>query len=752
MSGWAVQQPQIPPELQSPQTTVSIRADSQERNQDVYKLTGHVEVIYRDMKLTADEATFNEANGNVRAKGNVTVTDPTSHLEADEAFYNVQTSMGWFTNGRGTVRARITPRARMLVTENPFYVRGRRVERLSESLFVIERAHVTSCDCEAKGWSISAGRARVEVGNRVITHNATFRLLRMPVFFSPATVNSIAREPRQSGFLLPHVGTSSQKGFIVGAGLFWAINPSADLLAGIENYSIRGIGRYGRFRAKPTQDSEIAIEYNGINDKGSGANRDVRATGQSIRAIGEANDLGHGFRGVVDVDYITSLAYRETWSGNFTEAVSSEARQTGFVTKSFGPYTVGAYASRYQNFLSAQQVPGNSVIIRETPSFSFSGMDNQFGKSPLYFAFDYSVAGMGRTEPGLEIPRLADRVDFHPEVTLRSKPFLGFHLTPILGLRATHYGTSVDSGSGAMGRLMGDLTVDLRPPPLERIFTQPRWGQRFKHVVETDIVYRLVRAHDAESLLDVVRYDQVDILAETNEFEYSLSNSLFVRKDVPPGQAEKPQARPLISWRISQKYYFDPTFGGALQPGQRTVFEPTISLTGFQFARGQHLSPVVSVLKFSPFTNYDTELRADISPNGGGILNAGITSHVRHGPYGLSLTDFFINRTAGLSTPVTPSGNLASLPSFHLLRAVASFGDTNRRGLSGAFGTDYNFTQRRALQAVSQVSYNFGCFALDFEFRRFSLGTIRRENQFRIALSLANVGTFGNLKPRERLY
>jgi len=116
------------------------------------------------------------------------------------------------------------------------------------------------------------------------------------------------------------------------------------------------------------------------------------------------------------------------------------------------------------------------------------------------------------------------------------------------------------------------------------------------------------------------------------------------------------------------------------------------------------------------------------------------------------LTDFFINRTAALSTSVIPSGNLSKLPSFHLLRAVASYGDVNRKGLSGAFGVDFNFAQRIAHQAVSQVSYNFGCFALDFEYRRLALGALRRENQFRVALSLANIGTFGNLKPREKLY
>jgi LPS-assembly protein len=86
------------------------------------------------------------------------------------------------------------------------------------------------------------------------------------------------------------------------------------------------------------------------------------------------------------------------------------------------------------------------------------------------------------------------------------------------------------------------------------------------------------------------------------------------------------------------------------------------------------------------------------------------------------------------------------------MRVLASYGEVSRKGLSGAAGVDYNFAQGIAHQVVGQVSYNFGCFAVDFEYRRFALGAIRRENQFRLAVSLANVGTFGNLKPRERLY
>ena len=745
------QQPEVPLELRDRRTTVSIRADSQEKDKNVYHLRGHVEVTFQDMKLTADEASFDESYGNVEARGHVTFADSASRLEADEAFYNVQTGTGWFSNGRGSLRAKVTPRPRMLITENPFYVRARRLERQSESTYIAFRAHVTTCECEETGWVISARRARVEVGDKVVTRDSFFHLLRIPLFYSPFMVNSIARHPRQTGFLLPHVGNSSQKGFIVGGGFFWAINPSADVLLGLENYSIRGVARSGRFRARPSATSDISVEYSGVNDKGSGRLRQSRAPGQSLRAIGQAKDLGKGFRAVVDVDYITSLAYRLTFTDNFSQAVTSEVHQTGFLTKNFGAYSLSFFASRYQNFLSAQRVPGNSVIIRQTPSVAFSGMDRQVADSPLYLAFDFSATGVGRTEPAFVTPQLAERVDFHPEITLRTKPFLGFHLTPSAGVRGTRYGTSLRAPDQPLNRLLGEFSLDLRPPSFEKVFSRPRWGYRFKHVIEPDIRYRLVRANDGDSLREVVRYDQLDIFAATNEIEYSLTNSLLFRKDVPEGEA-KPQARELISWRLSQKYYFDPTFGGALEPGQRVVFDPTISLTGFAFAQGRRLSPVVSVLKFAPFSNYDTELRADFDPAGGGVLNAGITSHLRHGPVGLSFTDFFINRTAALSTPLAPTGSASTLPSFHLLRTVASYGDTNRKGFSGAFGLDFNFAQRIAHQVVNQVSYNFGCFALDFEYRRFAVGGLRRENMFRIALSLANIGTFGNLKPRERLY
>ncbi len=740
----------IPPELQSQSSTVTTYADSTEKNGDVYELKGHVKVTYADTSVRADEITYNDATGEIVAKGHVSYTGPDAHLEADEAHYNVGTGRGWFLHAKGYVHPHLKPKPGVVEAGTPFYLQAKIVQRLNELAYKITNGRVTSCQCEKTGWSLSAHHADIQVGDKVVAHSAIFRFLRAPIFYMPVLIDSIAPKPRQSGFLLPSIGNSSQKGFIFGDGFYWAINRSADLTLGLQNYSKRGMGGSAEFRARPSADSSIDLNVFGVNDRGPGANPQLAAPGESIHASGEDDNLWGGFRGVVNIDYANTLAFRETFTNNFTEAVSSEARQMGFLTKNFGPYSADFYVSRYQNFLSTTGGAGNSISILHAPSFSFSGLDHRISNSPLYFSFDSSVGAVERSEPDFSTENLSTRLDFHPELALRLKPFWHIHVTPSGGFRFTRYGASLKPDHPGLDRVLGDFSLDIRPPSLAKVFSHPFHGYLIKHVIEPDITYRVVRATDPQNIMSIVRFDSLDTLAETNQIEYSLTNTLLVRKDVGPGQP-KPQARELVSLRLSQIYYFDPTFGGALEPGKQIVYEPTWELTGFAFARGRALSPLVSVLKLSPSSNYDTELRADFAPNGGGVLNAGITSNVHRGIWGVSLTDFFISRTASELVPIMPTEPLSQIPSYNLLRTVMTYGNVDHKGFSGAFGTDYNFVQGLSQQVVSQFGYHFSCFAIDAEYRRFNLGPLRKENEFRVAISLSNVGMFGNLRRREQL-
>ncbi len=750
------QQPEIPAEFKNPFNTVTVYADSQHGANNILTLTGHVEIDERGTSLFANEAVYDQSTGEIDAAGNVEFNNPKAYLEADHARYNVKTEVGVFTKVHGYLRTEPrVPRARVTVPmSNAFYVQAREVDRKGEDTYAIIDGRISSCEKERFGWWLSVHSAQVTLGEKAVSHDDVFHFLGLPMFYAPLLVHSAARVPRQTGFLLPEIGNSSQKGRIIGDAFYWAINPSADLLLGAQDYSSRGPAIIGRFRATPSGDSTFTVNYLQVNDHGYGPLPTERAPGESIHGIGEDDDLGWGFRGVVDVDYINSLAFRLTWSNNFNEAVSSEARQTGFASRSFDGYSLNFYAHRYEDFLSSIEVPNPAVIIRQTPSFDFGSVDHELGSSPFYLDFDTSAVGVGREEPGFSTPLLTERLDFHPEMTLQGPEFWGFHFTPTLGIEATRYGTSVLGPHDPLTRLLADVTLDLRPPSVERVFNRRFRHYRLKNVIEPDIRYNLVRAADPQQITDIIRFDETDVLAETSEFEYSLKATLYGRSDAASDEDDTPQARELMSLSVTQKYYFDPTFGGVLQPGTNNVFAPTLDLTGFAFAAGRHLSPVVTVFKVAPFSNFDTELRADIGPSGQGVLDVGVTSAVHRSNYSFEATDFFVDREQGLNVEplVLPVLPIPAMTSSNLVNARFIWGHSDHKGLSGAVGVNYNITAGLANALVGQLTYNFSCFGIDMGYNRFNLGPLRDENQFRIAITLSNVGSFGNLKERDQLF
>ena len=335
-------------ESKGPGKEIVVRADSQEKDKDTSHLRGHVLIVYEEMRVTADEASYDAASGEVMARGHVVFDDPQSHLVADEVHYNVLTQKGWFSNGVGYLHPKTSNRPHVLKTESPFYIWGRTVDRLDEDTYLVNHGRMTTCECAKDGWSLSAREARVTVGDKAVAHDAVFDFLGIPIFYFPIVVDSIARKPRQTGFLLPNIGNSSQKGYIIGDGFYWAINPSADLMLGVEDYSKRGLAELGEFRAKPSQNADFSVQYFGVNDKYSGMTEvpspvrgqpitePLRAPGESIHGTGKDDDIGDGFRAVANVDYVNTMAFRITWSGTYTEAVSSEAVQSGFIIQKLG--------------------------------------------------------------------------------------------------------------------------------------------------------------------------------------------------------------------------------------------------------------------------------------------------------------------------------------------------------------------------------------------------------------------------------
>ena len=126
--------------------------------------------------------------------------------------------------------------------------------------------------------------------------------------------------------------------------------------------------------------------------------------------------------------------------------------------------------------------------------------------------------------------------------------------------------------------------MDIRLPVFERVWDggETKW----KHVIEPYVDYRFVNG--VNDFGRFLRFDEDETLTDTNEIEYGITQRLYRRKG-------SDDAEEFITWHLSQKYFFDPTFGGALVPGQPNVFQTLDALTPFAFADvARRFSPIVS--------------------------------------------------------------------------------------------------------------------------------------------------------------
>jgi LPS-assembly protein len=443
--------------------------------------------------------------------------------------------------------------------------------------------------------------------------------------------------------------------------------------------------------------------------------------------------LPDGWRVVADVNELTAYILRLEFAPTFAEAVNSEVTSTAFATKNFDGFSVNFAANDYKNFLTAQ--PQTAVVIRQVPEARFHSVDQApWQRLPFYFGFDVLADAASRSDTVISTPAMVQRSMVAPDVTLPVNIGPWLHVTPTFTFRSMRYGAQQSDGSvvdQAIFRNDEEVQVDIRPPAFERIWGSAR--SRWKHTIEPAIVYRYVSG--INDFGDFLRFDENDTITDTNEVQYSLTQRLFHRVGANSGEQ-------LLSWSLVQKYYFDPTFGGALIPGQRNVFQALDSLTPFAFADTvRRLSPVVTDIKFSPTAHYDAELRADYDP-----LRHGFTT--REFLLGVNATSLIKFNVASFAVSASPTLQ----PPSDQIRGTISYGEMNRRGWNGALSAGYDIDQKLMQSEVAQLSYNGSCCGISLEYRRLTLGPVQRGNEFRASLVIANLGMFGDMRRREIIY
>jgi LPS-assembly protein len=815
-SGEAQNLPAAPSQLNEEEVT--IRALEQEKQGTLYKLRGKAEIHYGTYILYADSVDYNSDTGEAIADGHVLLEGGPNdeHIEATHATYNIHTESGRFETVRGTTGMQLRNARLTLTSSNPFAFSGRVVEKPGPDHYVVYDGTITTCELPHPKWEFSARQVNVEVGGKATIYRSTFFIRGVPVFYFPFATHPVQHRPRQSGFLIPNVGRSSIKGTILGEGVFLAIRRDMDATIGAEYFSTRGWAPQGRFRFEPSERSFAYVNVFSVLDHSS-----LDQGGTEVQVIAE-DDFNNHFRGVANIDYLSSFIFRVIFNDVFTQAINSEVKSEAFLSATKQGYFYNGSTQRYQNFESTN--PGDVITILHAPSFNSSSVDRQIGHSSFHWAYDAAAEGLSRKEcveqtstgckETLSTAALVGRLDLSPSV---SAPlfFHGWSFRPEVSLRDTLYSQRLLTTNGveatedkSVNRKALEGTFEVRPPVVERIFDREFLGRKWKHVVEPRVTYRYVTG--INNFADILRFDQRDILSNTNEVEYGVVNRLYAKRtsDAPedcgppgmpalitgrpgpptrvpwehPGQPRDtpcqaaPRTREIITWELAQKYFLDPTFGGALVPGQRNVFTTTADFTGIAFLTGtcpasppppapptpctdsnsntsRRLSPLISRLRIQPTTRAEAEWDIDYDFKKGRINASTVFVNYRIGLFTIGGGDAFLQSPNTSSS----SGTTTSPQTFNQYRLLFGYGHSNKQGLSAATNLGFDANLNSLQYAAVQTTYNWDCCGVILEYRRFALGSstatfTRNENQFRFTFALANVGAFGNLRRQEKLF
>ena len=765
---------------------VLIRADEQEKNQDIYKVRGNVEMRFRNNVLHCDQATYDSTSGQIVATGHVVYDGGAhnEHLVGTHATYDVSRDTGTFYDVTGSTGIKVKNQTMFLTSSTPFFFTGKVVDKLGPDLYRVHHGILTSCQLPKPKWEFHPATAVVEVGGDAKMYHSTLRIKGIPIFYFPYVQHPADNLGRKSGFLIPAIGQSNTKGTILGDAFYWAINRNSDAEIGGYYFSSRGWAQIGNYRNIGWK-YQFHTEYYGVIDEQGNPVSKQNQGGEELKVNGSIN-LPYGFRGVISVDYLSSYVFRLAFAQSFTEAINSEVRSSGFISKSWSGNFLGLEMSRYQNYQST--VNGDVIDIAHIPSFEMAGVENPIFNSKFMYTYDLAGEGVSRHEPGFQTQNVVGRLDANPNISLPT--FLnGWTFRPEAGVRETFYTERlIPSGSQtgiigvavaqALNRNVLLASMEMRPPSVAKIFDRKLFGYVLKHVVEPYAIYRYETG--INNFSNIIRFDYRDILADSSGVEYGVVNRLYAKKskssaecfehpkylpgDTPPADVAKKlaadktlcddksgPAREIVTWSIAQKYFFSPTFGGALVPNQRNVFDSSVDFSGIAFlTQPRNASPIVSRLLVRDGST-DFQWALDYDPVFHQVNASTIFVGQRLSPKWYVLGGQSYLHIPGEVIPATVNQVLAP-DIFNQFRVQAIYGALTGKGFSTAASMAFDVKNDFVQGATVQSTYNWDCCGLTFEYARWALGPVRNENAYRFAFSLTNVGTFGNLKRLQRIY
>jgi LPS-assembly protein len=545
-----------------------------------YVAEGNVVIIHSNTRLQADHVRFRSADMTAYASGNVFFQVENDTLTGDHVVVDLTTETGTVYEGL------------LFVEETNFYISGARIIKTGETTYSINQAKLTTCDETVPDWSITGSNVNVTVEGYATVTNAAFRVRDIPVFYVPFFVFP-AKTQRQSGLLFPYFEYSSKNGFGYIQPYFWAISDHLDATFYYHHIQNRGEKLGLEYRYMRSELSKGTVMIDGFEDRqvDDDPNDPNRKWGYTDDSLLRPNSGRYWFRmkadqelpaditARVDLDIVSDQDYLRDFNHGYTgyrhslnyfesefdrgiDERNDRMRENRInLNRTWTTSSLNADVLWYDNVVARRQGDVNNTLQR-LPMVNYN-----FLKQPLPYSRLYGAVNTEYTYFFREDGVTGHRADLYPRVSLPFYPAGIFTFEPSVGYRQTVWYLDsnredirddwrVDSNiSRYSQRGMFDLGADLSAD-INRVFPVSSFGvEAIKHGILPQVSYAYIPAVNQS---EFPNFDDIDRIPRQNQMLFSLTHFLTSRRTVTPPNADPRTVYKLFArFLIEQPYDFN---------------------------------------------------------------------------------------------------------------------------------------------------------------------------------------------------
>ncbi|MCR4511224.1 LPS-assembly protein LptD [Pseudomonas sp. 32.2.56] len=359
---------------------VSAKASRYQQEQQVATLAGDVVLRQAGMQVEADEANLHQAENRGELVGNVRLRDQGMLVVGDRAELQLD-------NGEAKV-----DNAEYVLHKS--HIRGSALyaKREESAIIRLKDGTYTSCEPGSNAWHLKGNNITLNPATGFGTAtNVTLRVKNIPVFYTPYIYFPID-DRRQSGFLPPSIGSSSDNGLTLQTPYYFNLAPNYDATLYPTYMSDRGLLMEGEFRYL-TKNSEGQFGAAYLDD--SNDDRKLQSEYEDQRWMYSwQHKTGLTSRLLAEVDYtdISDPYYFQDLDSDLGISSTSYVNQRGTLTYRGDSYVARLNAHAYELANITDITPYNrlpQLTLDGVLPFKPAGVNFSYGTE--YVRFDRSL-------------------------------------------------------------------------------------------------------------------------------------------------------------------------------------------------------------------------------------------------------------------------------------------------------------------------------------------------------------------------